>query len=46
MDKTPTYPSDDYIKNIGKSVLIAIMWSNQTFNKNKPDTVYKKISND
>ena len=34
------------IKNIGKSVLIAIMWSNQTFNKNKPDTVYKKISND
>lgn len=31
------------IKNIGKKDLIAIIWSNQIYNKKKPDTIYQKI---
>lgn len=31
------------IKNIGRNDLIVIIWSNQIYNKKKPDTVYHKI---
>ena len=32
------------IKNIGKDELFTLIWSNQIFDKSKPDTNYKKIS--
>ena len=31
------------IKNIGKQELISIIWSNQIFDKKKPDTIYQFI---
>jgi len=32
------------IKNTGKKDLIAILWSNENYNKNKPDTIYYKLN--
>ena len=32
------------IKNTGKKDLICILWSNEIYNENKPDTVYLKIN--
>ena len=31
-------------KNTGKKDLICILWSNEIYNENKPDTVYLKIN--
>ena len=31
------------IKNTGKKDLIAILWANENYNKEKPDTIYYKL---
>ena len=32
------------IKNVGKDELITIIWSNQIFDKKKPDTIFKEVN--
>lgn len=31
------------ITNIGKETLVAIVWANENFNKDKPDTIFQKV---
>ena len=31
------------VKNTGKKDLIAILWANENYNKEKPDTIYYKL---